>query len=848
VTSSLYDLRPRGGGAVGSGAVAGGAVAGGAVIEVVGPRGFDERDRARLERRGRFVGRAAALADLDAWFARAVAADRRLCVLITGAAGTGKSRLVAELVARHAAAGTAMQVTMAAASPASRLAPFATVIDLYQAALGLAPARGRTARAEVVRRLHHLMTRAGVPEDRVRVVVTDLDRAMELRDGLGVAAREVADLRPRLSAGIAAFRTAMASRARPALTIIEDIHLADTASVEVLRHTLGMPALGPELLVLTTRPEGPPPPAADLVITLGDLVGQELRTLIADRLGDQATPMAIAAVLARGGGNPLFIEELAQAVRDAGPAGEDVPASARDVVSARIDRLTGKAKAALRFASAIGGTVRVRLLEELLGEDSLERELDELVAAGCLVRPDGAGEGDVEFARGLVREVVYESLSPRAQRETHARVGRLLASRFFAGREEPPSTIAEHLERGGERAGAAAFWLRAGRLALSASDTGAAVACFTRTLGLEHELGEAPPTPTSRARRREALAGREEAHRLQGDLASDAGDLDALEALSLGEPARLADVAIRRAQRMLRLGDYAGANAATLAAEGFAIAVHDDRLRGEALRVRGEILERLGRFDDALAVVGAAGELFHRQHAVSDEMAAMVGRGRIHLLRAHYEAARDAYRPVLAMIAKTGDPWLERIVMNHVAVIEMCLGNFATAMHSAQRSLELCRRYGDRGREGDALSVAGIILLEVGLLEPAAAMFGQALDTLARTNSRWSHTDCLIYAGTCELRRGHADGHRMLDDALAEATRLGARYLEANALVTRAGAHLQAGALADAIADAARGAAVAREATLVGYESQGLARHALALARLGPRIGETIALVHRALD
>jgi len=108
-------------------------------------------------------------------------------------------------------------------------------------------------------------------------------------------------------------------------------------------------------------------------------------------------------------------------------------------------------------------------------------------------------------------------------------------------------------------------------------------------------------------------------------------------------------------------------------AEDHATAAGDDRLRGEALRIRAEILERLGRFDEALVVVGHARELFHRQGALADEMAAMIGRGRIHLLRAHYEAARDAYRPVLALIDKTGDPWLERIVTNHVAVIEMCL-------------------------------------------------------------------------------------------------------------------------------------------------------------------------------
>nr|MBA3455767.1 protein kinase [Deltaproteobacteria bacterium] len=801
------------------------------VIEVVGPRGFEERDRERLERRGKFVGRTAQLSELDAWFQRAIAADRRLVAMISGAAGTGKSRLVAELVARHASSATPVRVVTTAASPAHHLAPFALVIDLYQAALGLPPTRGRAARQQLVRRLHTLMTGAGVSAERAREVATDLDRAMELRDGVGVGAPEVADLRPRISAGLATFRAAMADRDKPQLTIIEDVHLADSASLEVLRHTLAVPQSGPELLVLTGRPEGPAPPPADLLLLIGDLVGGELRALIADRLGDTASPLNIAAVLARGGGNPLFIEELAQAVRE---AGDDVPASARDVVAARIDRLSAKAKTALRFAAVLGGAIRIRLLEELLDEESLGTELGELIEAGFLVEASNAGgstEADVHFARGLVREVVFDSLSSRAQRESSARVGRLLASRFFAGREEPPAVIAEHLERGGEAAGAAAFWLRAGRLALTASDAEAAVACFSRTLILERELGATPPTATSRARRREAFAGREEAHRLLGDLAANPSDLDELQRLCEGDAARLADVALRRAQRMLRWGDYANASVATVVAEDHATAAGNDRLRGEALRIRAEILERLGRFDEALVIVGHARELFHRRGAIADEMAAMLGRGRIHLLRAHYEAARDAYRPVVQLIDKTGDPWLERIVTNHVAVIEMCLGNFTTAMSSAQRSLELCQRYGDRTREGDALSVMGIIQLEVGLYEEAAETFGNALDILGATASRWSRADCLIYAGVCDVRRGQADGIKRLDEALAEARRLGARYLEANALVARAGAQLRRGNLAAAIEDAADGTAVAQQATLVGYEIQGLARHALALSR-----------------
>ncbi|NVB83229.1 MAG: protein kinase [Kofleriaceae bacterium] len=839
VTSGLYELREL------PATMSRARIRRGRVIELIGPRSAGDRERARLERRGKFVGRTVQLAELDAWLSRAIAADRRLTALVTGAAGTGKSRLVAELVARRTANGQPLRVIMTAANPASRLAPFALVIELYRAALGLPTARGRAGRAQLVQRLLHLMKEAGAPDARARAVATDLDRAMELRDGVGVGTPEVADLRPRISAGLAAFRAAMADRQRPQLTIIEDVHLADSASLEVLRHALAVTQMGPELLVLTARPEGPQPPAVDVALSVGDLVGGELRTLIADRLGDAATPLNIAAVIARGGGNPLFIEELAQAVRE---AGDDVPASARDVVAARVDRLTQKAKTALRYAAVLGGAVRARLLEELMGEENLEVELDELVEAGFLVRPE-ASEGELQFARGLVREVIYESLSARAQRENHARVGRLLASRFFAGREEPPAVIAEHMERGGELAAAAAFWLRAGKLAVAASDASSAIAQFSRVIAIERELGPVPPTAPSRARRREAFAGREESRRMLGDLVTDASDLDELARLAGGEPRRLADVAIRRAHRALRLGDYGAANVATVVAEDHAIAIDDLRLRGEALRVRSEILERLGRFDEALVVVEDARSLFAREGAVADEMAAMVGTGRIHLMRAHYEAARAAYRPAIHRIEKTGDPWLERIVQNHVAIIEMCLGNFGIAMHSAQRCLELCRRYGDRAREGDALSVAGIILLEVGLYDQAAATFGEALELLSRTASRWSRADCMIYAGVCDVRRGRDGGIALLDEALAEARRLGARYLEANALISRAGAQLRRGQLAAAADDAADGTAVARAATLVGYEIQGLARHAVAIVRTpgGGHAGVAANLVQRAL-
>jgi serine/threonine protein kinase/predicted ATPase len=868
LSSAMFSLREvttkRGaGGAGGPGGASGAGGAGGPgvrAIEVIGLRPVDERDSALLERRGRFVGRVRELAILHSARQRAIAEHRRVVAVISGGSGVGKSRLSAELVAQVLAASPQTVLMVTSAGPDTRQSPFCLVLDFLQAVLHLPPQRGRAARDKLGRRLLRVLRRGDLEPGVIKAVIGDLERAMELRDGIGVGEPDLADLRNRVGAALTVVRRclrALRMAAMPdeaehltALVIFENLHHADASSLESMRLAIAHRDEGSELFVITT--EGPPPPwpFLDEELELRDLVGGELRALTVDRLGESATALNVAGVIGRAGGTPLFVEELAAAVR---LDGNELPGTAHDVVAARVDRLSPAARTAVRYAAVLGETVRARLLEEVIptSQGDIGAALEELVSDGLLERRDAAApespEGELRFTRGLFREVVYDSLPPRTRQETHARLGRLLVARFFAGREEPPAMIAEHLEQGGELAAAAAFWLRAGRIALSAADAEAAGRHFTRCLELEARLGEPPPSPPSRVRRREALLGREEAQRLLGQLQTGDADLTALEALCQEQPRRLADLANRRAQRQLRRGDHAGALTATLRAEQLARAASDERLRAEALRLRGEVYEVQGQFDQALSFVAQAGTIFRRHGFLTDEIAAMVGTGRIHLLRAHYEAARDSYRPVIDSLQKSSDPWLERIVRNHLAVIEMCLGNFSEAMALAQRSIDLCRRYGDRAREGDALSVMALILSKIGLYETAATTFSSALDILGATASRWSRTDCLIAAGSCDVRRGLRDGLLKLDEAVAEARQLGARYLEANGLVARAGARLRLGEANAAMEDAEAGAVLARRATLVGCEIQGLAGQAAALYQLG-ELGRAAPLATRALS
>src|SRR5690606_2659871 len=118
------------------------------VLELAGPRDFDERTRALRERRGRFVGRTGELERLEQAYEIAVAEGRRVVAAVIGGAGAGKSRLLAEFVARAEARPHAPQLVALAANPAARDAPFWLVGDLLQSPLNLArPRRPRRHRA-----------------------------------------------------------------------------------------------------------------------------------------------------------------------------------------------------------------------------------------------------------------------------------------------------------------------------------------------------------------------------------------------------------------------------------------------------------------------------------------------------------------------------------------------------------------------------------------------------------------------------------------------------------------------------------------------------------------------------
>ncbi len=212
--------------------------------------------------------------------------------------------------------------------------------------------------------------------------------------------------------------------ATPTLLVLEDVHWADEATLDLLRFLARRLANVPLLIVATYRDDeatGDHP----LVALRGDLAtvpaaGQlTLEPLAADAVaelvavaGADLDPVALHRST---GGNPFFVTELLAV------GGDRLPATVRDAVLARAARLSEAARRVLDAAALLGPRTRLPLLLAVSGEAG--DAVDECVGRGMLVA-EGPG---LSFRHELARRAVDEALAPGARSALHAaalRIGR----------------------------------------------------------------------------------------------------------------------------------------------------------------------------------------------------------------------------------------------------------------------------------------------------------------------------------------------------------------------------------------------------------------------------------------
>jgi class 3 adenylate cyclase/tetratricopeptide (TPR) repeat protein len=248
---------------------------------------------------------------------------------------------------------------------------------------------------------------------------------------------------------------------QPTLVVLEDVHCAsrDLLDVAAILITGGLRTAAHLGFLGITRPDAAALDPAWIAqteterIDLASLAQSATSELLAFTLGEQDPAQHLSErVFEASRGNPLFVKELALAIRETGkppdrPPSLPIPDSLRALIGARLDRLPAERKGVLCRAAVIGRWFSPTALASLVQEEraELERDLDELAGSGFIERlPDrltGDGRG-YAFHHVLFRDVAYSLLPKAARSELHERLAAWLTG---GGEREPPELVAPHL-------------------------------------------------------------------------------------------------------------------------------------------------------------------------------------------------------------------------------------------------------------------------------------------------------------------------------------------------------------------------------------------------------------------
>jgi adenylate cyclase len=390
------------------------------------------------------VGRTDELDQLMAAFDR-MQRGRAQVVSLVGEAGTGKSRLIAELLARLEADGRLAGTVVRRAACSSLGEPTYGVFGaLFREAYQVDP----TDSLDVARQKLAAGLRAlGARDEEAEAIAPVLSYV------LGVEEARPRDVEPeQLQRQIAlAARTLIERRLQraPLLIVVEDLHWADVASVDLLRNVVDHLADRPLMILLSHRPDARPPlvaRAAQSVIRLAPLTPDETRALVdglfgAGPAGDLRSHLE-DFVATRAGGNPLFVEEILRSLVGKGVLvregdhwmctatceAVDVPPTLHGLLLSRVDRLPAEARRLLQEAAVLGAVFEELLLRDIATDGgAADGALDHLVEADLIQAAGPGREGArYRFTHTLVHEVVYQNLLLARRTELHERAGRAL--------------------------------------------------------------------------------------------------------------------------------------------------------------------------------------------------------------------------------------------------------------------------------------------------------------------------------------------------------------------------------------------------------------------------------------
>jgi len=485
----------------------------------------------------------------------------------------------------------------------------------------------------------------------------------------------------------------------PVLLVLEDLHWADTSTLDLvvfLAHNLDEL---PMLMLATYRADEPASAervrrladgvrrsGSALALELGPLPPEDLTELLAAYVDDPLPASLMDAIAARSEGNPFYAEELLAA---AGGRGAKLPEALRDVLLQRVAGLDDPTQSLLRVAAAAGRDVDYSLLcaTSAVPEPQVRNSLRQAIAHGVLLAEPGRRV--FRFRHALLAEAVYATILPGEREELHAKLADELARSGAAS----PAELAPHWKAANRGREGLAASVDAARQAEAVFGLAEAYAHLERALSLWPAVPDAAE-----------LAGLDlaELTTWTAELASqiDAAPravelgLRAIELIGENDPHRAALLHVRLAEYLYAIGSNEAGLAAVERAVDLVPAEPPSSERAYALGSLAGGLMMAWRYTESLRISDEALALARDIGAREAEVRALtvVGVDLAHLGRAEEGLAH--LRQALQLAEEIGDLiGLERVYINSTSTLTMLERNRESA-ELGRAGLASMRRHG----------------------------------------------------------------------------------------------------------------------------------------------------------
>lgn len=661
---------------------------------------------------------------------------------VAGEPGVGKTRLSQE--AALACRGRGFVVSTGRCYEPHRSVPYYPFLEALSSLYGAAQ---DVVRAQIPTRWPHMMRL--LPEGPV--------------DALSATSVNPQEEQQRLFWAVTGFLQAIAETA-PVALLLDDLHWADDASLELLQHMARHTRAHRVLLLGAYRDVeiGRQHPLGRALhdlerehlvehVPVRQLGRQGTAKMISHRLGQELSNDFTELVYSHTDGHPLFVQEVLRALVERGDVYRrdsrwesraiseiGVPESARATIADRASRLSEPAQEALRQASVLGQSFDFEDLQVMAeySEDELEAALEEALAAGLVYE---SGDGYV-FNHALTQQALYTELPKRRRRRLHLAAGETLERLAEPTRHRRAAEISWHFREGGSPKQALPYALLAGDISVSTYAPAETESHYQAALELARELEDRD----SEAYALEKLGwlmwitarfdACSEALNRAASLYWDAGDAEGeMRAVALLGMVHFTSAPLEGASRIRALLDRLGPRepSASLVSLYSSLSMN--------LVIAGRYREALEAVRNAYEVAQALGD--ERLLASMETM-----RGTAIGLMGRLAEGRKLLDERLSVAEADNDYWGQLSAAHYLGKLTMAKGDFDAASHYFGRTLELAERLGAQSRISAETSNLSEVLFYLGNWEQARSHAERAVE-LARaassglTASYFQHAD-----------------------------------------------------------------------------------------------------------